>query len=63
MNPGVVVAVAIDEASQCGERQVETIGRMGEQQRVAVRRLDRPEIVEFDQEPVGIYSGQGKGRL
>jgi hypothetical protein len=54
MNPGVVIAVAIDETRQRGERQVEAIDRMSEQQRVAVGRLDGPEIVEFDDVAVGV---------
>jgi hypothetical protein len=54
MNPGVVVVVAIDQTGQGGERQVEAIDRMGEQQRVAFGRLDGPEIVEFDEVAVGV---------
>src|SRR6202035_1535387 len=54
MNPVVMVAVAIDQAGQRGEGQVETVGRMREQQGVTFRRLDGPEIVEFDQEAVGV---------
>ena len=54
MDPAVVIAVAIDQSAQRGERQVEAIDRMGEQQRIALRRLDGPEIVEFDQEAVGL---------
>src|SRR5689334_6657674 len=36
MNPGVVVAVTFDQASQRGEGKVESIDRMREQQRVAL---------------------------
>ena len=42
MDPVVAVAVAIDLTGQRGERQIETVERMGEQQRVAFRRLDSP---------------------
>ena len=52
MNPVVVIAVAVDQTCERREGQVETIGGVREQQRVAVRRLDGPEIVEFDHEPV-----------
>ena len=52
MNPVVVVAVAIDQARQRGEGQVETVEGMREQYAVALRRLDGPEIMKFDQEAV-----------
>ena len=48
----VTKRVAIDQAGERGERQVGAIDRMGEQQRVARRRLDVPETVEFDDEAV-----------
>ncbi len=62
MNPVVMIMVAIDQTGQCGEGQVETIDRMREQQRVAVRRLDGPEIVEFDHEPV-VFEQRRAGNL
>src|ERR1700750_1125340 len=40
MNPVVVIAVAIDDAGERGERQVEPVERMREQHAVAVERLD-----------------------
>src|SRR5438105_9107029 len=54
MNPVVMVSVAVDQTGERGERQVKTVDRMREQQRIAVRCLDRPEIMEFDQKAVGV---------
>src|SRR5258706_12499433 len=53
VNPSVVVAVASDQTSQCGERQVEAINRMREQQRVTVWCIDCPEIRKFNQKLAG----------
>ena len=53
MNPVVVIAVAVDKAGQRGEGQIKAIGRMREEQGVILRRLDGPEIVEFDHVTVG----------
>src|SRR3989344_8503 len=52
VDPGVVVSVAVHHAGQGGERQVESIGRMREKQRIASGHLYRPEVVEFDEEPI-----------
>jgi len=57
MHPVVMVAIAIDDSGQRGERQVETIERMREQNRVALGRLNGPEIVEFDQNRSASNSG------
>ena len=54
MYPVVMVEVAIDQTGQRGERQIEAVGRMREQHRIAFRRLDRPEVVKFDQEAIGV---------
>ena len=51
--PGLGITVAIDQSAQRREWQIKAIDRMREQQRIIVRRFDRPEIMEFDQEPVG----------
>src|SRR6202012_3144178 len=48
----VVKRIAGDQAGQRRERQVAAIDRMGEQQRVALRRLDSPERVELDDEAI-----------
>ena len=50
MDPAIAVEVAIDQPGQRGERQVEAVDRMGEQQRIAFGRLDAP-------------SASGEGRL
>src|SRR5882724_10453799 len=54
MNPAVAKTVAIDQAAQRGEWQIKEIYRMCEQQRIAVRRFDAPQIVKLDHEPVGL---------
>src|SRR5450755_4987428 len=48
----VVEGVAIDETGDRRKWQVGAIDRVGEQDRVARRRFDGPEIVEFDDEAV-----------
>lgn len=53
----VMVAVAVDHPRQRGERQVEAIGRMHEQHRVARRRLDGPEAVELIKKRCSSHSG------
>jgi len=44
-------------SGQRGERQVETVGRMREQHRVAVRRLDRPEMWNLIMKRSALNSG------
>jgi len=53
VHPGIVIAVAIDQSAQGGERQIKAIDRMREEHAVAFRGFDGPQIVEFDDESVG----------
>jgi hypothetical protein len=46
------VAVRVDEAGERSERQVGAVERVRDQERVAGRQFERPEIGEFDQELV-----------
>ena len=48
----LIERVAIDHSGQRRKRQVGAIGRMSKQQRIALRRFDRPKIVELDDELV-----------
>src|SRR5262249_19701346 len=48
----VLVEIGIDEPGQSQEREIVTIDRMGDQQRIAGRRFDRPEIVELDHDGI-----------
>src|SRR5689334_5950801 len=52
MNPAVAIVVAIDESAQGRERQIETIERMSEQQRIALRGFDGPQIMKLDHEAI-----------
>src|SRR6185437_7887170 len=54
MNPAVAITIAIDHPAQCGEWQIEAIERMREQQGIARRRFDAPQIVKLDQESIGL---------
>ena len=51
---GMVESIGIDQAGERSERQVGPVYGMGEQQRIAWRRLDRPKIIELDDETVVI---------
>src|SRR5215813_3073683 len=48
----VAIAVCIDESGQGDERQVVAVEGMGDEQRIARRHLEGPEIGEFDEKPV-----------
>src|ERR1700720_4212602 len=51
---GMVESVGIDQAGERREWQVGPVYGMGEQQRIAWRRLDGPKIIELDDETVVI---------
>src|SRR5450759_588728 len=54
MNPAVAITVAIDHAAQCGKWQIKAIERMCEQQGIARRRFDAPQVVKLDHESIGL---------
>ena len=58
MDPQVVIAVAVDQPCQGGERQIEAIRRMGEERRPSFRRFDRPQIMKLYQKLVGLEEGR-----
>src|SRR6202035_3933420 len=51
---GLVESVGIDQAGERREWQVGPVYGMGEQQRIAWRRLDGPKIIELDDKTVVI---------
>src|SRR5215510_2105115 len=53
----VLVAIRIDEAGQGLKRQILAIDRVGDEQRIARRQLDGPEVHEFDEEAVLLEKG------
>src|SRR5262249_8752755 len=48
----VLVEIAVDQPGQSRERQVMPIDRMGDQERIARRRFNRPKTIELDDEAV-----------
>ena len=50
VHPVVGIEVRIDQAAERGERQIEAVDGMREVDRVAFRRFDGPQIVEFEKE-------------
>src|SRR5262245_747601 len=48
----VLVEISVDEPGECYEWQVVAIDRVGDEQRIAGRRFDRPEIIELDDKGV-----------
>src|SRR4051794_7114845 len=52
MDPTVTISIAIDEARQRREGQIEPIDRMHEQNRIAFRRFDQPWVTKLDEKPV-----------
>lgn len=54
MHQAVGVKIGIDEAGNGGKRQIGTIDRVRDEERIAGRKLDRPEIVELDDEAITV---------
>ena len=52
--PGLGITVAIDQSAQRREWQIKAIDGMREEHRVSFRGLDGPQIMEFDDEAVGV---------
>src|SRR4051794_41584445 len=52
MDPTVTISIAIDEAGERREGQIEPIDRMHEQNRIAFRRFDQPWVTKLDEKPV-----------
>src|SRR5204862_8367506 len=52
--PGLGITVAIDQSAQRREWQIKAIDGMREEHRVSFRGLDGPQIMEFDDQAVGV---------
>src|SRR4029453_12066592 len=48
----VLVEISVDQPGQRQEREVVAIDRMGDQQRIAWRRFNGPEVIELDDKGV-----------
>ena len=54
MYPVIGIGVAIDQAAERGEWQIEAIDGVGEEYRVPFRGFDSPQVVEFYKETFGV---------